>query len=300
MNEEKTMTDGHGTEVDRRLRRRLLWVLPAAGALVVAAFGLPAPRMQVAQAEGQPGPVPVRRPLHNMVEGYAEGRVVALEYLTTYYCPTMPSSDLDPPFGHGNGHPESEDPDEYQLPPCFIGDTGTGSILPPALQEGAFPGAKTFFGLAPWFPGPKGASGPPAAVGVANTPASDVDTQCSEPGPPITEHRGQRGTCLMHPSVLRVAKIFDDPAKQPPDPLIGAMHSHLLPETSALPAWWNLRGVAIYDRSIWPDHDGNCPAGPPHCITSVATMRAAQKTGQASIDFPSNLYFYMAVHPEKR
>jgi len=286
------MTDRHAT--------RLLWVLPLAGALVVAAFGLPASRTQAAPAQGQAAPVPVSRPLHNMVEGYAEGRVVAIQYLTTFYCPTMPSSDIDPPFGHGNGHPESEDPGEYQVPPCFFGDTGTGSVLPPDLHYGAFAGVKTFYGLAPWFPGPAGASGPPAAAASANTPASDVDTQCAEPGPPITEHRGQRGTCLMHPTSLRFAKVFDDPIRQPPDPIVGMpQHSHLLTEASSPPAWWNIRGVEIYDRSIWPDRDGNCPAGPSRCVTSVTALRAAQKTGQASADFPSNIYWYMAVHPEE-
>ena len=294
------MSDKNLPNPNTRWWRRARWVLPAAGAVVVAAFGLPAPRMPVAEAEGQAGPAAVRRPLRNMVEGYAEGQVVAIEYLTTFYCPTTPSSDLDGPFGHGNGHPQSQDPGEYQVPTCFVGDTGTGSVLPPDLHHAAFPGAKTFFGLAPWFPGPNEASGPPAAAAMSNTPASDVDTQCSEPGPPITEHQGKRGTCLMHPSTLRVAKIFDDPSRQPPDPLIGAQHSHLLPETSALPEWWNLRGVAIYDRSIWPDRDGNCPAGPPHCVTSIAAMREAQKTGQASIDVPSNLYWYMVIHPQER
>ncbi len=293
------MSDRKWPNADRRGRRRLLWALAPVGVLAVAAFGLPGPRMPVAQAQGEAGSAPVRRPLRNMIEGYAEGRVVAIEYLTSFYCPTMPSSDVDPPFGRGNGRPEAQDPGEYQVPPCFFGDTGTGSVLPPALHHGAFPGAKTFYGLAPWFPGPAGASGPPAAVASSNTPASDVDTQCTEPGPPITEHRGQRGTCLMHPTSLRFAKVFDDPVRQPPDPIVGMpQHSHLLPEMSAGPAWFNIRGVAVYDRSVWPDRDGNCPAGPPSCVTSVAALRAAQERGQASIDFPSNIYWYMAVHPE--
>jgi hypothetical protein len=185
------------------------------------------------------------------------------------------------------------------VPPCFFGDTGTGSILPDDLEAGAFPGVKTFFGLAPWFEGPVPGV-PPTALWSANGPASDVDTQCSEPGPPITDHRGGPGTCLMHPSTLRFAKIFDDPSRQPPDPVALPQHSHLLPETSAAPGWWNLRGLSIFDRSIWPDRDGNCPAGPPRCVTSIAALRAAQKTGQASIDQPSNLYWYLSVHPEER
>lgn len=282
----------------RGWRVRSLVVAPAVvlAMLTMGAIVLPAPRMEVARAGGQAGPVPVHRPLHNMVEGYAEGSVVAIEYLQTFYCPTTPSSDLEPPFGHGDGHPQSEDPSEYQVPPCFFGDTGTGSILPDDLNAGAFPGVKTFFGLAPSFGGP-GAT--PTALGSANSPASDVDTQCSEPGPPISDHRGGPGTCLMHPSTLRFAKIFDDPNRQPPDPVALPQHSHLLPETSAAPGWWNIRGVFVFDRSIWPDRDGNCPAGPPRCVTSIAALRAAQKTGQASIDQPSNLYWYFSVHPEE-
>jgi hypothetical protein len=255
--------------------------------------------MEVVSAGGQDGPAPVRRPLHNMLEGYAEGTVVALEYLQTYYCPTTPSADLEPPFGRGDGHPQSEDPSEYQVPPCFVGDTGTGSILPEQVQAGAFPGVKPLFGLVPWFGAPSPGSGPPSALVSANSPASDVDTHCSEPGPPITKHRGQPGTCLMHPSTVRLAKIFDDPNRQPPDPAPLPAHSHLLSETSAPPGWWNIRPVEVYDRSIWPDRDGNCPAGPPRCVTSIAALRAAQQTGQASVDLPSNLYFYLAVHPEE-
>jgi hypothetical protein len=257
--------------------------------------------MEVARAEGQTAPEPavVHRPLHHMIEAYAEGKVVAIEYLTTFFCATTPSSDVDPPFGRGNGRPEADDPAEYQVPPCFFGDTGTGSILPPDLHWGAFPAVRTFFGLAPWFAGtPGGNGGPPAAAASGNGPASDIDTQCTEPGPPITEHRGQFGTCLMHPSMLRFAKMFDDATRQPPDPIPLPNHSHLFPVTSAAPGWWTIRGVAIYDRSIWPDRDGHCPAGPPHCVTSIEAMRAAQKSGQASVDVPSNVYWYMAVHPE--
>jgi len=280
-------------------RRSSIVVLTAI--LAVAATVLPAPHLEVARAGGQNHVIPVHRPLHNMTEGYAEETVVGIEYLQSYYCPTTPSSDLDPPFGHGNGRPESEDPAEYQLPPCFFGDTGTGSILPPELQAGAFAGVRSYFGLAPWFgSAPAGSAGPPTALGLANGPASDVDTQCAEPGPPITDHRGQLGTCLMHPSTLRFAKVFDDPSRQPPDPVPLPQHSHLLPVTSATPGWWNIRGVAVYDRSIWPNRDGNCPAGPPHCVTSIAALRAAQQTGQASVDVPSNVYFYFAVHPEER
>ncbi len=276
----------------RRLMRlpRTGLVLAAVPALLTAGvLALSSPPGRVAGA-GEAGPAPVRRPIPpNMLEAYAEGGVVALEYHQLYYCPTTPFSDLEPPFGQGDGHPESEDPSEYQTPNCFFGDTGTGSVLPDDLQAGAFPGAKSFFGLAPYFG---------TALGDANSPASDIQTQCSEPGPPFTQRQGDRGTCLMHPSTLRFAHLFDDPAIQPPDPVVLPQHSHLMPETSSPAGWWNQRGVAIYDRALWPDLDGNCPAGRSRCITSVAALRAAQKTGQASIDVPSNVYFYLTVHPE--
>lgn len=106
------------------MRTRLIMV----GALVALAIStlpqLP-PLRPAARAESE-GAVAVKRPLPpHMVEAFGEGQVVALSFLMTYYCPTTPSSDLDPPFGLGDGHPQSEDPTEYQVPPCFVGDTGT-------------------------------------------------------------------------------------------------------------------------------------------------------------------------------
>ena len=103
----------------------------------------------------------------------------------------------------------------------------------------------------------------------------------------------------MHPSTVRVAQSFEV-HQQPPDPVPLPQHSHLLPATSAPAGWWNLRGVSILERAIWPDADGNCAAGRPHCVTSIAALRAAQRAGKASIDVPSNLYFYLTVHPETR
>ena len=66
-------------------------VVALAVVFTVGAIVLPAPRMEVARAGGQDGPMPVHRPLHNMTEGYAEGTVVGIEYLQSYYCPTTPS-----------------------------------------------------------------------------------------------------------------------------------------------------------------------------------------------------------------
>jgi len=242
-----------------------------------------------AAAEGEQAPLP-RRPLPpDMVEGFGEGRVLAFHYHLSYYCPTTPASDLDGPFGHGDGHPEAEDPKEYQLPPCFFGDTGTGSVLPAGLTVADSPKVRTLFGIAPNFG---------ASPFFTNNSATDVQTQCSQPGLPITQFKGPVGTCLMHPSTLRFAQDPNDPMHQTPDPLPLPQHSHVIDGTSHPASWWHAIGVNINDRSIWPDNDGHCPAGPPACVTSVAAMRAAQARGLASPDFPSNLYLYFSVSPE--
>jgi len=106
------------------VRRAVLTAMPVLMTIAVAVVFLPV--VQRADA-GPDEPAAVPRPIPpTMLEGYAEGQVVALEYLQTYYCPTTPSSDLEPPFGRGDGHPQYEDSDEYQVPPCVVGDTGTG------------------------------------------------------------------------------------------------------------------------------------------------------------------------------
>lgn len=269
------------------MRTRLIMM----GALVALAISTvpQLPPLRPAARAQSGGEAAVKRPLPpHMVEAFGEGQVVALSYLTTYYCPTTPASDLDPPFGLGDGHPQSEDASEYQVPPCFLGDTGTGSILPPGLAGSVFPEARTFWGIGPVFG---------ASPYFSNNQATDVDTHCSEPGPPVTQRKGDPGTCLMHPSTLRIALIKDDPMRQLPDPLPLPQHDHIVPETSFPPSWWNIKGVLILDRSIWPDRDGDCPAGPPACVTSVAALRAAQANGLASRDFDSNIYFFMSGQP---
>jgi hypothetical protein len=223
-----------------------------------------------------------------MVEGYADGHVVALAYRLSYYCPTTPASDVDGAFGHGDGRAQAVDPKEYQLPPCFAGDTKTGSVLPPDLEAAAFPGLRPFYGIIPNFGG---------SIYMANSTPVDVDTHCSEPGLPATQHKGDPGTCLMHPMIVRVPRA-DDPTKQAPDPIPLPQHSHIVEATSSPPSWWRAVPVLVTDRSIWPDRDGHCPAGPPACLTSLAALRAAQHKGQAGPDIPTNAYFFFSVHPE--
>lgn len=263
----------------RGLRRFALLLVPAL-------LAIPAVEYQADQALAQgTGP---RRPLPpDMVEGFGEGSVLAFHYQLSYFCPTTPSSDLDGPFGHGDGHPQAHDPKEYQAPTCFFGDTGTGSLLPEGVEFAGSAPVRKLYAINPNFAG--------GSLFFSNSHGTDVQTQCSQPGPPFTQVKGPPGTCLMHPMSYRVAPNTGDPPF--PDPVPGTQHSHIIEGTSHPAGWWNAVGTTVQDRSIWPDNNGNCPAGPPACLTSLAALRAAQANGQVSPDIPSNLYFFFSVAP---
>ena len=225
-----------------------------------------------------------QRPLPpDMIEGFGEGRVLAFHYQLSYFCPTTPDSDLDGPFGHGDGHPQAEDPKEYQVPTCFVGNRGAGPIVPEGVRFGGSP-AKKLYGIVPFFGD---------SIVHANGPGTDVQTQCSQPGPPITQVKGLLSTCLMHPTAYRIFPGTGDP--QLPDPTLSTQHSHIIEGTRHPAGWWNAVIVTVTDRSIWPDQDGKCPAGPPACLTSVAALRTAQADGRASLDASTNLYFFFSV-----
>lgn len=264
----------------RPIRLLTLLLIPALVVLPTAEDG---PDQALANGPGhaQTEALP-RRPLPpDMIEGFGDGRVVAFHYQLSTFCPTTPHSDLDGPFGHGDGHPQSQDPKEYQVPTCFFG-AGAESIVPAALRLSD----RKLYGMVPFF------GGSPVH---SNGPGTDVQTQCSQPGPPFTQVKGPSGTCLMHPMSYRVFPNTGDPPF--PDPTLGPQHSHVIEGTSHPAGWWNAVAVTITDRSIFPDNNGNCPAGPPACVTSLAALRTAQANRQASPDIPSNLYFFFSVSP---
>jgi hypothetical protein len=251
----------------------------------------------------------ISRPLpHDYVEGFANGQVVAFHYLLTYYCATTPSTDADQPWGTGNGIRESEDPAEYQLPPCFLGDNGKGSV-PPITPDGQpFANAHKLYGITPAFDSVVTEPGNVAlSLYQPNNPAVSVQTQCARPGGKFTQVTDAEGTCLMHPSFLHTTLNRTEPigtgpngsySKNVPDPLPLPQHSHVIEGTSWPDQWWTAVGVFVFDRSIWPDDDGNCPAGRDQCLTSVAAVKRAQSTGQALADTPSNIFFRFSVRPE--
>jgi hypothetical protein len=242
---------------------------------------------------GSAAKLPTRPLPPDMIEGFGEGTVLAFRYAASYVCLTTPRSDVDPPFARGDGIPESSDPGEYQLPPCVFGDSGTGS-LPPFAPDGK-PISKTrkLYGISL----ARSTNTPSLYATNLPEPTTDVQTQCAQPGQPITQVKGAPGTCLMHPSLLHVTLNTADLANQAPDPIPLPQHSHVIAGTSSSLVWWQAVGVFIFDRSIFPDLNGNCPAGRSKCATSLTTLRAAQRRGAASPDVPSNLFFYFSVQP---
>ena len=253
--------------------------------LVAVAFSLLMSARGVVEADA---PLPSRPLPADYVEAFADGKVVALHYGQSFVCATTPGSDLDGPFGVGDGSEEAEDPKEYQQPLCFAGDTGTGSLLRPEQEAAAFGEVRPVYALVPFFG---------SAAFNANNVSTDVQTHCAQPGPPYTQVTGAPGTCLMHPTVIRVAK-GTDPAGQTPDPVPAPNHSHVIEGNHWKPGWWRAMGVVVRDRAVFPDLDGNCPAGRDRCLTSVGRVKAAVATGQVDPVMPMNLYLYFGVTPE--
>ncbi|MDP9182886.1 MAG: hypothetical protein M3P04_08960 [Actinomycetota bacterium] len=272
----------HYSRHTRVMRRRAVL-----GSLLLASgLGL-VPTSELAHA-GRTEVLPTRPLPPDMVEGFGEGKVLAFRYAASYVCLTTPNSDIDGAYGQGDGAPESQDPTEYQLPPCFVGDTGTGSIPPFAPDGRTLAQTRKLYGISLAAP----------SLYVTNAPpVTDVQTQCAQPGLPYTQYRGEIGTCLMHPSTLQL-KMAADPTKAGPPIAALPQHSHIVGGTSSPLAWWHVVGIDVYDRSIFPDLDGNCPAGRAKCLTSLKALHAAQNAGRASQATPSNLFFYFSVLPE--
>lgn len=62
-------------------------------------------------------------------------------------------------------------------------------------------------------------------------------------------------------------------------------------------AWWQVLVILVEDRSVWPDVDGDCPAGRDRCLTSLDALRTAQADGGAGRDIPTNTWLFFANQP---
>jgi hypothetical protein len=265
-----------------------LLTVAAAGALLASA-----PSSKSDPARTRPHPP-------GFTEGYGNEKVLAFEYPQQFYCNDERGDDLDGPGHRGDGIPFERDPDEFQHPamgppgsPCIVGDTGSGSL--PRMDPTGRPVAdsEAVWAILPFFD-----SEDPDPVIDAVDPSTDdnVDHQCPEPGLPYTQHKGAFGTCTTHPHTLHAEPVVALGAGDIALP----NHSHIIDGDNFNPIWWQTIAVRVFDRSIWPDFDGRCPANPAGgrpCLTSLQALREAQARGQASADTGSNVWLFFDSRP---
>ena len=218
----------------------------------------------------------------NANEGYGQSQVVRFGYFQQYVCVTDPLDDLDGVAHNGDGLKAAQDPDEFQVPPCIVGKTPSGSL--PLIDPEGDPAAQTepVWVIVPFFDADHD------GIIDAEDPEPGVDTQCPEPGPPYTKHTGVFATCSMHPSLLHA-----EPAGLADVPLPN--HSHIVDGTNFGRIWWKIISVRVFDERVWPNFNGRCPARPaggPPCLTSLEALRAAQRNGRAGPDVGTNLFLF--------
>ena len=263
----------------RLLGRGKVWLIPLLG------IGLALSTSAVSQSgNGTPRPHPLGH-----TEGFGNEKVLDFQYGQQFFCTDELGDDLDGPAHEGDGRVSAVDPDEFQVPaqgppgsPCIVGRTRSGSLPRIAPDGTPVANAEPVWAIVPFFD----ADGDGIIDAVDPTPGEQV--QCPEPGPPYTEHKGVFGTCTDHPSTLHA-----EPAGLGDIPLPN--HSHIIDGDSFNHIWWQTIAVRVFDRSIWPDADGRCPANPAGgepCLISLAALRAAQAKGQAGPDVKSNVWLW--------
>jgi hypothetical protein len=241
---------------------------------------------------------PTRPIAVNQTDGYGQGKLGAFTYYQNFACVHEPFSDLD-----GNGKVAAVDPAEFQTPRCVVGNQ-------PGIDPAGEPGDKTapLYVIVPFFDadGDGAAADPAAPSGESSTgplatalkqefgfvpdafdPTPGVPVQCPEPGPPLTQHKGEFGTCTMHTTTLDLdptLKALGLPPVGAKLPLVN--HSHIIQNINYKPVWWQIRAVLVLDKSIWPNVEGTTG------LTSVEAMRKAIADGKAIGDVPSNFYLF--------
>lgn len=223
----------------------------------------------------------------NQTDGYGSGKLGAFTYFQNYACVHDPLGDLD-----GNGKVAAVDPAEFDTPRCVVGTQ-------PNIDPTGKPAGKTepLYVLVPFFDADHdgqaadGLAAPLQArfgmVPDAFDPTPGVPVQCPEPGPPLTQHQGDFGTCTMHPTTLDLDPVLKALGIAPVGaklPLLN--HSHLIRKINYKAVWWQIRAVLVTDQSVWPNVEGTTG------ITSVEALRAAEAAGQASADVPTNFFLF--------
>jgi hypothetical protein len=247
--------------------------IAVSGAAVVMAMMLTA--VSLASDAERPHPV-------NANEGYGNEKVVRFTYPQQFFCTTEAFDDLDGPAHQGDGVVAAQDPDEFQVPLCIVGKTARGSLPRIGPTGEPIANVEPLWVILPFFDADHD------GIIDAEDPDPGVDTQCPEPGPPYTQHKGVFGTCTMHPSLLHA-----EPAGLADVPLPN--HSHIVDGTNFGFIWWWIISVRVFDETVWPNFDGGCPASPAGgepCLTSLDALRTAQSRRQAGPDVATNLFLF--------
>lgn len=258
----------------------------ATGAVVMTAFVFGGP-LAALEAAGQDPKRPIRA---NQTDGYGNDRLTAFTYFMNFQCIHEPSADLD-----RNGVRAETDPAEFQQPRCVVGEQ-------PTLDPTGSPIGNTepLYVIVPFFDADRDGQAASPALGDALgslfgfvpdafDPSPGVPVQCPEPGGPLTAHRGEFGTCTMHPATVDVGPMLAKVGLVPTNSRVVVPtpnHSHIIDGANFGSIWWQIVVVLVTDPAVWPNVEGT------RGLTSVSRMRAAQASGQALPDFASNFFLF--------
>jgi hypothetical protein len=238
------------------------------------------------------------RPLSvNQTEGYGDGQLLVFTYFQNFACIHQPFDDLD-----HNGLVAAMDPNEFQRPICSV---GRGPSIDPTGRP--INGTLKLYVIAPFFgndTNPSDAFSPELGQALlslfgfipeAFKTSPSVAVQCPEPGLPVTQHTGHPGTCTMHTTLTDLGPVLAKLGKVPPNTSVVVPtlnHSHILEGKSFGPVWWEVISVLVTDPSAWPSADGKTG------INSLDALRAAQASGRAAPDQPTNFFLFFDSQPE--
>jgi hypothetical protein len=238
------------------------------------------------------------RPLAvNQTEGFAQGQLLVFTYFQNFSCIHEPFDDLD-----HNGQVAAVDANEFQRPICAVGRA-------PSIDPTGRPTKNTLklYVISPFFgndTNPNDAFTPAlgqALLGLfgfipeAFKTHPLVPVQCPEPGLPVTQHTGMPSTCTMHSMQIDLGPVLAKLGKVPPNTSVivpTLNHSHIIDGKDFGPVWWEVISVLVTDPSAWPNADGTSG------ITSLDALRAAQASGKAAPDQPTNFFLFFDSQPE--
>lgn len=239
-------------------------------------------------------PPPTQPIAVNQTEGFGAEQLLAFTYFMNFDCVHGPFDDFDK-----NGKAAAIDPDQFQTadpkPPqtsnCVVG-------VDSALDPRGKPASETekLFVIVPFFDRGGEANSPALTAALkslfgfvpeAFNPTPTVAVQCPEPGGTRTQHKGDFGTCTMHPKQLDLGPVLGSTT---PINVPLPNHSHIIDGGNFGAIWWRIVVVLINDASFWPDADGISPSG--QTLNSVKDLRAVQAAGKATADIPSNFFLF--------